>query len=63
MHMLDYNPDDLSTPVRLAGGKVYGTLCCCFSRGVQADADIGRLRYAANLLGEKLSAEAVGSAN
>lgn len=44
----------LSTPVRLAGGKVYGTLCC-FSRGLQADADIDRLRYTANLLGEKLS--------
>lgn len=44
----------LSTPVRLAGGKVYGTLCC-FSRGVQADADIDRLRYTANLLAERLS--------
>lgn len=44
----------LSTPVRLADGQVYGTLCC-FSRGVQKDADIDRLRYTANLLGEKLS--------
>ncbi|MFY3385681.1 GAF domain-containing protein [Paracidovorax sp. MALMAid1276] len=46
----------LSTPVRLAGGQLYGTLCC-FSRGVQADADadINRLRYTANLLAQKLS--------
>ena len=44
----------LSTPVRLAGGEVYGTLCC-FSRGVQPDADIERLRYTANLLAAKLS--------
>ena len=44
----------LSTPVRLADGKVYGTLRC-FSRGVQADADIDRLRYTANLLSQKLS--------
>ena len=44
----------LSTPVRLADGQVYGTLCC-FSRGVHAEADIDRLRYTANLLGEKLS--------
>lgn len=44
----------LSTPVRLADGQVYGTLCC-FSRGVHAEADIDRLRYTANLLAEKLS--------
>jgi hypothetical protein len=44
----------LSTPVRLSGGTVYGTLCC-FSRGVQAEADIGRLRYTANLLAARLA--------
>jgi hypothetical protein len=43
----------LSTPVRLAGGAVYGTLCC-FSRGVSAGADIDRLRYTANLLAARL---------
>ncbi|MDR6215633.1 GAF domain-containing protein [Paracidovorax wautersii] len=43
----------LSTPVRLEGGGVYGTLCC-FSRTPQAEADIGRLRYVANLLAAKL---------
>jgi hypothetical protein len=48
----------LSTPVRLADGQVYGTLCC-FSRGVQKDADIDRLRYTANLLSEKLSPGAI----
>lgn len=51
----------LSTPVRLANGRVYGTLCC-FSRGVQADADIERLRYTANLLAEKLSPHGVPGA-
>lgn len=44
----------LSTPVRLSGGAVYGTLCC-FSRGVQAGADIDRLRYTANLLATRLA--------
>lgn len=44
----------LSTPVRLAGGAVYGTLCC-FSRGICADADIDRLRYTARLLASRLS--------
>jgi len=44
----------LSTPVLLSGGAVYGTLCC-FSRGVQADADIDRLRYTASLLAAKLT--------
>ncbi|RZJ60636.1 MAG: GAF domain-containing protein [Acidovorax sp.] len=44
----------LSTPVRMPGGEVYGTLCC-FSRGVQPDADIERLRYTANLLAAKLA--------
>lgn len=44
----------LSTPVRLAGGQVYGTLCC-FSRGTQAEADIDRLRYTANLLASRLA--------
>lgn len=44
----------LSTPVRLAGGEVYGTLCC-FSRGVHAGADIERLRHTANLLAFKLT--------
>ena len=44
----------LSTPVRLAGGAVYGTLCC-FSRGVHAGADIDRLRYTASLLATKLA--------
>lgn len=43
----------LSTPVRLPDGTVYGTLCC-FSRGVQADADLARLRYTAGLLAAKL---------
>ncbi len=43
----------LSTPVRLSGGAVYGTLCC-FSRRVCADADIDRLRYTASLLAAKL---------
>lgn len=43
----------LSTPVRLSGGEVYGTLCC-FSRGVHAGADIERLRYTANLLAARL---------
>lgn len=50
----------LSTPVRLADGQVYGTLCC-FSRNVQAGADINRLRFTANLLAEKLSPGTVGS--
>ncbi|GHC91281.1 hypothetical protein GCM10007320_40150 [Pseudorhodoferax aquiterrae] len=45
----------LSTPVRLADGRVYGTLCC-FSRGVQPGADIDRLRYTARLLADRLSA-------
>lgn len=45
----------LSTPVRLADGTVYGTLCC-FSRGVHAEADINRLRYTANLLAARLKA-------
>ena len=44
----------LSMPVRLPGGKVYGTLCC-FSRDVQADVDIGRLRYTADLLASRLT--------
>lgn len=44
----------LSTPVRLSGRAVYGTLCC-FSRGVRADADIDRLRYTANLLAARLA--------
>lgn len=44
----------LSTPVRLADGTVYGTLCC-FSRGVHADADINRLRYTAKLLAARLA--------
>ncbi len=44
----------LSTPVRLSGGTVYGTLCC-FSRGVCADADIDRLRYTARLLADRLA--------
>ncbi|KQP37033.1 GAF domain-containing protein [Pseudorhodoferax sp. Leaf274] len=44
----------LSTPVCLADGTVYGTLCC-FSRGVQADADISRLRYTASLLAARLA--------
>ncbi len=43
----------LSTPVRLADGTVYGTLCC-FSRGVRSDADIDRLRYTARLLAARL---------
>ncbi|WCM94099.1 GAF domain-containing protein [Acidovorax sp. NCPPB 2350] len=44
----------LSTPVRLSGGAVYGTLCC-FSRGIHAEADIDRLRYTASLLAAKLA--------
>lgn len=44
----------LSTPVRLSGGDVYGTLCC-FSRGICADADIDRLRYTARLLAARLA--------
>lgn len=43
----------LSTPVRLPGGGVYGTLCC-FSRGIHPEADIGRLRYTADLLASRL---------
>ncbi|QJW84158.1 GAF domain-containing protein [Ramlibacter terrae] len=43
----------LSTPVRLSDGSVYGTLCC-FSRTVQAGADIKRLQYTASLLAAKL---------
>lgn len=43
----------LSTPVRLADGTVYGTLCC-FSREVRAGADIDRLRYTASLLTARL---------
>lgn len=46
----------LSTPVRLPDGSVYGTLCC-FSRGVQAQVDIGRLRYTAGLLAARLGAD------
>ncbi|MCD2513396.1 GAF domain-containing protein [Comamonas endophytica] len=45
----------LSTPVRLADGTVYGTLCC-FSRGVKAEADADLLRRTANVLAAKLSA-------
>ncbi|MDB5846864.1 MAG: histidine kinase [Rhodoferax sp.] len=48
----------LSTPVCLAGGAVYGTLCC-FSRGVQVEADIERLRYTAGLLAARLKPGAV----
>lgn len=44
----------LSTPVRLSDGGVYGTLCC-FSRSVDADTDIERLRYTANLLAARLA--------
>lgn len=50
----------LSTPVRLSGGAVYGTLCC-FSRGVRADADIDRLRYTANLLAARLAPDSAGA--
>ncbi|WP_394789374.1 GAF domain-containing protein [Rhodoferax sp.] len=50
----------LSTPVRLSGGAVYGTLCC-FSRGIRSDADIDRLRYTANLLAARLTPGLVGS--
>ncbi|GKS75873.1 histidine kinase [Acidovorax sp. SUPP950] len=50
----------LSTPVRLSGGAVYGTLCC-FSRGVRADADIDRLRYTANLLAARLAPGSAGA--
>lgn len=45
----------LSTPVRLSDGTVYGTLCC-FSRGVQPQADIDRLRYTAGLIAARLGA-------
>lgn len=45
----------LSTPVRLPGGQVYGTLCC-FSRDIRPEADIGRLRYSADLLASRLPA-------
>jgi hypothetical protein len=45
----------LSTPVCLPDGTVYGTLCC-FSRDVQTDADISRLRYTASLLAARLGA-------
>lgn len=44
----------LSTPVRLPGGEVYGTLCC-FSRSVLPNVDIERLRYTASLLAARLS--------
>ena len=44
----------LSTPVRLSGGTVYGTLCC-FSRGIRTGADIDRLRYTASLLAARLT--------
>lgn len=44
----------LSTPVRLSGGAVYGTLCC-FSRSICVDADIDRLRYTASLLAARLA--------
>lgn len=44
----------LSTPVRLSGGTVYGTLCC-FSRGIRTEADIDRLRYTASLLAARLA--------
>jgi len=48
----------LSTPVRLADGSVYGTLCC-FSgpptkKAGAAEMDINRLRYTASLLAAKL---------
>lgn len=43
----------LSTPVRLADGTVYGTLCC-FSLGVHPEADMDRLRYTAGLLASRL---------
>lgn len=46
----------LSTPVRLSGGEVYGTLCC-FSRGVQAGVDIDRLRYTASLIAARLTSD------
>ncbi|MBS7779937.1 GAF domain-containing protein [Acidovorax sp. CCYZU-2555] len=44
----------LSTPVRLADGSVYGTLCC-FSRGVKEKTDIDLLRRTANLLAGRLA--------
>ena len=50
----------LSTPVRLSGGAVYGTLCC-FSRGIQAGADIDRLRYTASLLAARLAPSPVAT--
>jgi len=50
----------LSTPVRLSGGAVYGTLCC-FSRGIQAGADIDRLRYTASLLAARLAPDSVAT--
>lgn len=47
----------LSTPVRLADGSVYGTLCC-FSRGVRAKADADLLRRTADLLAARLGGDA-----
>ena len=44
----------LSTPVRLADGTVYGTLCC-FSRKVKAQADAELLRRTASMLAARLS--------
>jgi hypothetical protein len=46
----------LSTPIVLAGGEVYGTLCC-FSFGVNAhtnEQDLKKLRYTAELTAQKI---------
>ncbi|WP_200847940.1 GAF domain-containing protein [Rhizobium sp. 18055] len=45
----------LSTPIVLEDGRLFGTLCC-FSRSIRAEADIGRLRYSADLLASRLPA-------
>lgn len=53
----------LSTPIRLADGSVYGTLCC-FSHQVEegvADKDLHRLRAMARVIAKKLESSKSGA--
>ncbi|WP_186510937.1 GAF domain-containing protein [Caenimonas sedimenti] len=48
----------ISTPVKLPNGELYGTLCC-FSfapEGDASEADLRKLRYTAELTGQRLQA-------
>ena len=53
----------VSTPIVLANGEVYGTLCC-FSRDVKggvSEVDLKRLQYTAKLLSDELLDSGVGA--